>query len=232
VEAGASVAADQHGNVYLVWHAGAFNEEGQRAVYVRRSTDAGQTFGPEQRANPEATGVCACCGMSAAVDQDGTLYVSYRAARDKIHRDMVLLTSRDGGRTFSTRTIDRWERQGCPVSTTTVVAHPSGAGALLAWETKGRLYWAAAQDPSQAVSVAPDEGLRQKNPALAVTRSQQTLVAWGEAFGWQAGGTLRWQRFDAGGEAIDQPGQAQAPIPMFSVAEALAKPDGQFVIIF
>ena len=44
----------------------------------------------------------------AFAGRDGTLYILYRAATRKVERGMQLLTSRDHGRTFQARALDRW----------------------------------------------------------------------------------------------------------------------------
>jgi hypothetical protein len=94
LDGGSSVAADDFGNVYVTWHVNReSNGEAHRRVWVARSNDDGKTFAREIRADPpvegKATGVCGCCGMRALRDEQGTLYVLYRAATDEIHRDTI-----------------------------------------------------------------------------------------------------------------------------------------------
>jgi hypothetical protein len=104
LDGGGSVAADGAGNVFVSWHApepGTRGEE-NRCVWVARSTDEGRTFGREERANPDATGACGCCGMRAFADRQGTVFVLYRSATEKVHRDMHVLVSTDHGGSFRT----------------------------------------------------------------------------------------------------------------------------------
>ena len=134
LEAGPAVAADGGGNVYVFWHAGAF-DDARRSVFLTRSRDGGATFEPPRRVSPEAAGACACCGLAAATDSDGSVHVSYRGAGDNVRRGQRLLTSTDHGRTFSDRLVQPWELGACPVSTTSLFAGPGGL--TVAWETQG-----------------------------------------------------------------------------------------------
>ncbi len=77
LEAGPSVAAAGAGDVYVFWHAGAF-EDARRSVFLTASRDGGTTFEPARRVSPEAEGACACCGLAAASDAAGAIHVSYR----------------------------------------------------------------------------------------------------------------------------------------------------------
>ena len=230
VEAGASVVTDGKGNVFVVWHAGDFHHEEQRAVYMTHSNDGGVNFSQEQRVNPDDTGVCACCGLSALADSQGTLYISYRAARKMVHRDMTLLESTDGGQRFSGRTIHKWRLNSCPVTTTTIASGPDGK-AMVTWETRGQVFFANVDNLFKAVP-APGISTHQKNSTIAINKAGETLLVWGDGAGWQSGGKLHWRIFDSNGKAARRKGQSARRIPEFSVAEAVAMPDGQFVVIF
>jgi hypothetical protein len=77
LDGGSSVAADSQDNVYVTWHAaqpGADTEagEGDRAVFIARSTDEGKTFQREIPAIAKPTGACACCSMRASPIPKGT----------------------------------------------------------------------------------------------------------------------------------------------------------------
>ncbi len=84
LDGGGSVAADDRGDVYVMWHApkpGNTLGEAGRAVFVARSRDGGRTFAPERLAVDEPTGACGCCGMKALADGRGNLFVSIGAPR-------------------------------------------------------------------------------------------------------------------------------------------------------
>ena len=53
------------------------------------------------------------------------------------------------------------------------------------------------------------------------------LLAWGDGPGWQSGGNLYWQAFDARGRPL-----GEAPIPARSVPTVVARGDGSFVIVY
>ena len=62
-------------------------------------------------------GACGSCGMRAFADENGTLYVLYRAATEQIRRDTVLLVSRDHGKHFVADRVAKWDLDACPMTT-------------------------------------------------------------------------------------------------------------------
>src|SRR5437660_10660635 len=147
LDGGGTVAADKKGNVFVAWNGAPpdnkANELG-RAIFVAHSTDDGKTFSREERATGTDIGVCACCGMRGYSDARGNVYFLYRAADGK-SRDMILLASTDGGKTFRPSTISKWEVNMCPMSSSTF-AESSGA-LLAATERSGQVSFARiAQD--------------------------------------------------------------------------------------
>ena len=111
LDGGGTVAADASGNVYAAWHAAprAGADEGDRRLWVARSTDDGQTFSPEAAAYEGRTGACACCGSKAFADSRGRVYVLYRAAKGGVERDMILLASGDKGEAFAGTSVQPWK---------------------------------------------------------------------------------------------------------------------------
>ena len=233
LDGGGSLAADGAGQVYVSWHAGQEGEETRR-VWVARSADEGQTFAAETRANPAETGACGCCGMRAAAGREGTLYLLYRAATGKIHRDMHLLFSADQGRTFGDLLVHPWEINACPMSSTALAPLPGGQ-TLLAWETAGQVYWARADQRQDTLSPpvpAPGAGGDRKHPALAVNAAGQVLLVWTEGTGWNRGGALAWQLYEADGRSAAETGRLPGAIPVWSCAAVVAQPDGRFALIY
>ncbi len=230
VEAGASIAVDWKGRVFVVWHAGDLAHEDRRAVYITVSRDRGQTFTPERRAIPDQTGVCACCGLDSLVADQGLLYISYRSAKEKTHRDMVLLKSTDGAQNFSSQTMHEWELNGCPVSTTTIAGGTRGP--IVAWETKGQVFFAHVKNLADVESAPGDSIGRRKNPAVAINNDGKILLAWAEGNDWQSGGQLHWQIFDAQGKVTRESGWLEENVPDFSITEVVAMKDGSFVVIY
>jgi hypothetical protein len=237
-ETGPAVTANGSGQVVVTWHAGNPMFESKRTVWVAVSGDGGETFTDPRRAITDEIGACGCCSLDASLSGDETIYVSYRTATENIHRDMTLLVSKDGGSTFNKEQIHPWEINACPVSTTTVAGNAKGDVAV-AWETKGRLYFARAGDLERAIEVTSGESVaaegspvdRLKNPAVAVAPDGRTLMAWGSGRGWRTGGLLGWQLFDAQGHPLNTPQNAE-PIADQSLPTAVALPDGGFVVVY
>ncbi|MBI3737271.1 exo-alpha-sialidase, partial [Candidatus Sumerlaeota bacterium] len=192
LDGGSSIAADQAGNVFAVWHARG-KEEGEifRQVYITASSDEGLTFPNEWKANPEPTGACGCCSLKAFVDRRGDLYILYRAAREMINRDSMLLVSRDKGKTFSSSRIDHWMVRACPMSSYRV--SETNSRLLAAWETKGAVQFGAVDREKGIMGnvIAPERfGQGQKHPIAVGNKEGWTLLAWVEGSGWAKGGTL------------------------------------------
>lgn len=227
-EASPTVATDGEGNVYVFWHAGGV-EDAQRAVHAAVSHDSGQTFGEVRRISQEGEGACGCCNMAALADMEGTVYASYRSAGDNVRRGQRLLVSRDAGRTFVDHPIDEWEIGACPVTTTTLADGP--VGVRVAWENDGQVYYAPADKLDEAVVPDGIARFRRKNPVVAVNRREYTVLAWGDAPGLRAGGTLHWRVFDARGLPTRHQGDG-ATVPSGSAPTGVVRPDDSFLLLF
>ena len=228
LEAGPAIAVDGGGDIFVFWHAGAV-EDARQSVYLTASRDGGTIFEPARRVSPEAEGACACCGLAATTDSTGAVHVSYRGAGDNVRRGQRLLTTADGGRTFSDRLVHPWELWACPVSTTSLFAGPGGLTA--AWETQGQVYFADV-DRLDAVRAGPGKArFRRKNPVVAVGPRGDTLLAWGDGPGFSFGGSLHWQLFDADGRPGGEPGGGAGTIIGGSTFAAVVQ-DGRFLVIF
>ena len=143
---------------------------------------------------------------------------------------MRLLTTTDRGHTFSDRLIQPWDIGACPVATTTLASGPDGT--LVAWETEGQVFVANAERLDEPWSPPGEAQFRRKNATVAVNAGGDVLLAWGDGPGWQSGGNLHWQGFDARGRPRGDMGRAEAPIPARSVPTVVARADGSFVIVY
>jgi hypothetical protein len=234
LDGGGSVAADWAGNVYVAWHAprpGAKGED-NRCVWIAQSTDEGKTFSAERQAYSESTGACGCCGMKAFADSEGKVYLLYRTAREAVHRDMFLLTSKVPSARYQGDNLHEWEGGICPMSMESF--HQSGNTVLAAWETGDQVYFGRinSKDGKRSAPIHPSgDANRRKFPVLAANDRGQILLAWTEGMGWQKGGSVAWQIFDKDGKAISQIGRARA-VPTWSLVAVFAKPDGSFIVVY
>ncbi len=234
LDGGGTIAADREGNVYVAWHGLAEDggaTETARRMWVARSTDEGATFTPEAPAFERETGACGCCGTRALVDRRGGLHLLYRAATGGSDRDMYLLSSDDHAGHFRGAMIDRWRTNACPMSTAAMA--DTDAGLLIAWETRGEVYFRRiGRETSQSPAIAPPGGRGdRKHPAIAGNVRNETILVWTEGTGWQKGGALAWQVFDRNGRPSGAIERLDGGVPVWGLATVVAAPDGGFTII-
>jgi hypothetical protein len=149
-----------------------------------------------------------------------------------VHRDIYLLASKDHGKSFSGSLVQRWEINACPMSSMSFSEGAEGSGGTYAaWETGGQVFWGKISGSSIAqIIAAPGEAKGRKHPRLAVNERGEVLLAWTEGTGWQRGGSLAWQVFDAKGKPMDK---SSAPgIATWSFPAVAARPDGGFAILY
>jgi hypothetical protein len=234
LDGGGSVAADESGNVYVVWHAPEPGKKGEehRRVWVARSEDEGKTFSPENAAFNKDTGACGCCGLRTFADRKGNVYVLYRSALEHVNRDTYLLISKDKGASFHGEDLSPWKIDACPMSSFAFAEGP--ANVLAAWETDGQVYFAridpATGKRSKPVA-APGESRQRKHPVVAVNKRGQILLAWTEGMGWERGGMVAWQLYDKDGKPTAEKGRADG-VPVWSLVAVFPRADGGFTIVY
>ena len=234
LDGGGAIAADNAGDVYVFWHAPAPGTEGEgnRRIWVARSTDDGETFAAEKPASEQPTGACGCCGMSAFADRRDNVYALYRSATEIVHRDIYLLNSTDRGETFRGTDISEWNIGACTMSMENLSESP--AGILAAWETMGNVYYGIINSSTGRMSApiaAPGEAKGRKYPSVAGNSRGETLLAWAEGTKWGKGGSVAWQVFDKNGEPEGAAGRADG-VPPWSLVAAFARPDGGFTLVY
>ena len=118
------------------------------------------------------------------------------------------------------------------MSSEALVEGPNGV--LAAWETEGQVRFARIPSGSggigQPVS-APGGDQSRKHPGLAVNAAGETLFVWTEGTGWNRGGALAWQLYDAEGKPHSEKGRLPGGIPVWGLATVVTRPDGGFTII-
>ena len=233
LDGGGTVAADVDDNVFVGWHGklpGAQQGEAGRQVWIAASHDSGKTFTRETSAWSEPTGACGCCGMAMFAAKDGTLFALYRSATENVHRDIYLLASKDHGDSFAGTLVQRWEINACPMSSMSF-AESSGQ-TFATWETGGQVFYGQVSGSKvKQIIAASGEGKGRKHPRIAVNNRGEILLAWTEGTGWQRGGSLAWQTFDAQGKPIGEKGTAPG-VPAWSFGAVAVRSDGGFSVFY
>ncbi len=204
LDGGASVAANAQGQVFVAWHGSQSGNppgETSRRVFVITSADDGATFLPPAIANTAQPGVCACCSLKAFSPGADRLLVMFRAAVTTSERDVTLLRSLDGGRTFQTHAISPWKIAACPMSS--MALQQGRDRTLAAWEKDGSVQFARLPLDGEPLTVAAS---RARHPAIAINGKGQTLVSWSIGTGWQKGGSFGWAVIDPDGKPTGETG--------------------------
>ena len=232
LDGGGSVAADDAGNVYVIWHASKpSNDQGEagRAVYVARSADDGKSFGKETLATSVPTGACGCCGLKAFADRQGNLLALFRSASDQTNRAETILISRNHAADFEIAYAHPWNIATCVMSS--AFLSETKTGVLAAAETHERVYFIRVDPKSGKVSEPVSPPTKGKHPVAVGNAAGETLLAWTEGTGWQRGGAVAWQLFDANGQPSAEKGRAEG-VPVWGLVAAVTKADGSFVVFY
>jgi hypothetical protein len=140
-----------------------------------------------------ATDVCFCCKTGVATAPDGSVYVAWRHIYPPNLRDIAVVRSTDGGRTFGAPvrvSEDGWALDGCPDDGPSIAVDARGA-LHIAWPTlvpgsssgKG-IFYSYSQDGGRtfAARVRLDEGAGASHPQLAVG-GDRVVVVWDQSEG-------------------------------------------------
>jgi hypothetical protein len=232
LDGGGGITIANDGRILVVWHASAPDAESKgepgRQVFIASSADRGVTFSAESPiAWPsDPLGACGCCALKAFAEKD-SLFILFRSAGEKVHRDTHLLTSTDSGRTFADKTLGTWNITACPMTTSAITSSPGGP--LLAWEAERNVYWSRAD--SKPIT-PPGFKSPRKFPSIAINPKGEVLLAWCEGMTFGQSGSLHWQVFSPDGNAIEHASGSQDGVPAWSLITAFAEPDGSFAIIY
>ena len=156
--------------------------------------------------------------------------ILYRTATEKVHRDTHLLISKNDGESFSVAITDEWNIGICAMSTFAMGAN--GEHFVAGWETQQQIkVIRRIGDTFTKPITVPGKSKNQKHPAVAVAPDGQFLVAWAEGTGWQKGGALVWQLYNADGTIADKSGRSEG-LPMCSLPSAVMVGDQGFCVIY
>lgn len=236
LDGGGAITADSDGNLYAFWHSsGSSVPDGEeyRTVFMVQSRDAGDSFSMPRSISPASLGACGCCGLSALAEPKGKLHVLFRSAGQRQNRDMVLLTSTDGGVSFQETSTDPWKATQCPMSLPSL-ALGSGNALLLSWETGASVKWSRldAKPPTGHNPKVPTGTGKRKHPVILQNSQGITLQLWSEGTGWQKGGAVEWQLFDTNDHAIGTVHRTEN-LPVWGRPAAVVLPgDRDFLVMF
>jgi hypothetical protein len=234
LDGGGAIAADERGRVFVVWQAGAADGprgERHRAVFVGVSADDGRTFAAKRAVSPATAGVCACCALETALDQEGRLSILYRSVTAEGSRDLTWLRSDGVGRVFLPALLQEWRVAACPMSSMALVRQDGGS-MWAAWETRGQVHRSLLQPGTGSAGprLGPAGGAgNRRHPVLATRGSpgDPILMAWAIGTGWQKGGAVGWELTESTGRTTS--GRAEG-LPVWSRPAAVAGADGSFTV--
>jgi hypothetical protein len=232
LDGGGSVAADQAGNVLVMWHApapGDTNGEAGREVFMARSVDDGKTFAPEKAVSGPHSGACGCCGMKAFANKQGDVLALYRGASEMANRDEIVLMSRNQGADFQTVYQHHWAISSCPMSSASL--SETADEVLAAAETHGRVFYVRINPKTGQVSEPVSPDAKGQHPVVIANSRGEVLLVWTEGTTWGKGGRVAWQLYRQDGKPISGSGHAEG-LPAWSLAAAFTQPSGDFVIVF
>ncbi len=234
VDGGGAIAADKLGNIYVFWHSASHgSEEKDRNVFLSVSNNSGKRFGKERIISPAGIGVCGCCAMQADSDSEGQIYVVYRTATNNQKRDINLLVSKDSGKTFQDKILDRWELMSCPMSSMSFCELANGM--FVGWETEKQVRAAlvvkGTVNSGKLISPAGNS-IGSKHPVFATSPKGNVLISWTEGTGWEKGGSIAWQEYDASMRPVSKIGRLPAGVSVWSfVASYYDQNDSTFYIV-
>jgi hypothetical protein len=224
-----SMKVAPNGDIYVVWLDGRDQAEpkGTFGVYLAKSSDKGLTFSPNVRVSLSA---CPCCRPTIAFGDKGEIYVAWRKVFPGDIRDMVLATSTDGGKTFSSpvkMAEDNWVLHACPDSGPSLV---NANGRLYAaWFSEGNsksgIRVAVSNDGGRSFSRAEiaSQGIVDTNhPQLSISEDGRVvLVFQGRQ---EKKNQEQWSPVQAFVAAVEESGDVSLPQALTTVHRSAAYP--------
>lgn len=196
------MAAGPGGAMFCVWldlrnTPSSHGHGGNTELWGARSSDGGATWSPDALLyrSPQKS-VCQCCHPSVAYSAEGkSVAVMFRNELAG-NRDMYVMESRDGGRTFSPAKklgVGTWELNACPMDGG-MITYPGfgqeregGAGAaapVTAWRRAGEVFISRPGEREQKVGNGQQPWVTSRGSVSVVAwisgRPGRLLVRWGD----------------------------------------------------
>ncbi|MEQ1827817.1 MAG: sialidase family protein [Pirellula sp.] len=141
-------------------------------LYASRSEDEGRTWRKNQLVYRSPDGsVCECCHPSIVTFGE-SIHILFRNSLDG-NRDMYLISSNDGGKSFGGAKrlgIESWQLNGCPMDGGMLAVKPSGE-VITVWRRKGAIF--TTEKPSKLES-----SLGGGEQAWIAANADETYVVW------------------------------------------------------
>lgn len=219
------VAADAGGAFHLVW---LDNRDGVQGLRYARSDDGGRSWSANLTLDPET---CECCWNAIATGPGGSVAVLYR---DKAPRDMAVVHSADGGRSWSrparVGAFD-WGIEGCPhvgggIALVPGDGGPVGLSAIWTGDEANFGTYLARSAPGLASWGKPlmIGGPGSTRPDLAATSEGRLAVVWDARF--EGRSAVFAALSDDGGATWSEPSRLSAAGASASHPRVVATPRG------
>ena len=228
----ATIAADQDGNVFVLWLDGRTPEDsrnpGSTPIFMVASTNNGATFSADQPLKYQLDKrACSCCRIEAVVGKDGYLYVAFRTGYQNI-RDFYLLKGRKTENNFRLVPVsaDNWELEACPMSGPSFTVEDNGQ-VLISWMSRNRVYWSISNTEASNFAprvTTPQGGEGENHPVVLSNHKGQVLLVWKE------GPQANWAIYTMDGKFTGQRGNAGV-LNGRSKPEAFLGTDGNFNLV-
>lgn len=161
------------------------SRSGTSGVWMSQSTDGGRSWEADRPIYRDAS--CPCCRTAVAIAPDGSMYVAWRAILEGDVRDVVVMRSADGGRTWgdAVRPVEHgWVYPGCPHAGPDLAVDAAGRLHIAYWTGQAGsagVYYARSDDRGQTFvshPIAVGETARPAHVQLALADSAGVVVAW------------------------------------------------------
>lgn len=166
-----ALAASSNGTFFATWLD--LRQKGTRLM-GSVSRDNGATWSANFPVYESPDGhICECCHPSAAVGADGAIHAMFRNWLGG-SRDMWLATSRDGGKSFTSRKVGdgTWALNACPMDGGGLAVKANG-DVVTSWRREQKIYWT-----DGSAFHAPDWS--GKDSALTLDAAGKPVIVWTE----------------------------------------------------
>ncbi len=173
---------NRSGTVLAAWLSSAMGNSG---VWFRSSSDAGEHWSESRPIHDAPT--CPCCRTGVTSAPDGAIHVSWRKIYEGDVRDVVVMTSHDGGRSWDEPVKPRddgWVFPGCPHAGPSLRTDGSGAVHIAWWtgrEGAAGIWYAKSVDQGATWTAQPIDTAGRSAPAsvqMALDDNGRIVIVW------------------------------------------------------